>query len=191
MFRHPSLARSRPYKLSYLDIRRRSFSAINCHVAGLPPVSREIRAQQPQPPAFPARLLQEAPPRRLSPSPVMIGAPTHAICLHQTPREKTMHLLTSAGGGLGGLLRVHLLAVLVVPHTGRRGAVAAALAGADAETLVSTCGGVCSKWWWVAYRTILPWMAHETQYWSFRYILGTVYSEKTDASEISPAQISC
>jgi hypothetical protein len=37
------------------------------------------------------------------------------------------------------------------------------------------------------YRTILPWMAHETQYWSFRYILGTVYSGKTEASEISPA----
>lgn len=36
------------------------------------------------------------------------------------------------------------------------------------------------------YRTILPWIAHETQYWSLRYILGTVYSGKTDASEISP-----
>lgn len=34
-------------------------------------------------------------------------------------------------------------------------------------------------------RTILPWIAHETQYWSFKYILGTVYSGKTDASEIS------
>ena len=30
-------------------------------------------------------------------------------------------------------------------------------------------------------------MAHETQYWSFKYILGTEYSEKTEASEISPA----
>lgn len=30
-------------------------------------------------------------------------------------------------------------------------------------------------------------MAHETQYWSFRYILGTAYSGKTEASEISPA----
>ena len=29
-------------------------------------------------------------------------------------------------------------------------------------------------------------MAQETQYWSFRYILGTVYSLKTDASLISP-----
>jgi hypothetical protein len=37
------------------------------------------------------------------------------------------------------------------------------------------------------YRTILPWMAQETQYWSFRYILGTVYSGKTEASEMSPA----
>jgi hypothetical protein len=36
------------------------------------------------------------------------------------------------------------------------------------------------------YRTILPWMAQETQYCSFRYILGTVYSEKTEASEMSP-----
>ena len=38
----------------------------------------------------------------------------------------------------------------------------------------------------VAYRTILPWMAHETQYCSFRYIFGTAYSAKTDASEMSP-----
>lgn len=30
-------------------------------------------------------------------------------------------------------------------------------------------------------------MAQDTQYWSFRYILGTVYSGKTEASEISPA----
>ncbi|CAL3971669.1 unnamed protein product [Diplocarpon coronariae] len=29
-------------------------------------------------------------------------------------------------------------------------------------------------------------MAHETQYCSLRYILGTVYSGNTDASEISP-----
>ena len=32
-------------------------------------------------------------------------------------------------------------------------------------------------------------MAHETQYWSFKYILGTVYSGKTEASEISPVQL--
>lgn len=36
------------------------------------------------------------------------------------------------------------------------------------------------------YRTILPWMAQETQYWSFKYIFGTVYSGKTEASDISP-----
>lgn len=30
-------------------------------------------------------------------------------------------------------------------------------------------------------------MAQETQYCSLRYILGTVYSGKTEASEISPA----
>ena len=33
-------------------------------------------------------------------------------------------------------------------------------------------------------------MAHETQYWSFRYILGTAYSGKTEASEISPGSSS-
>jgi hypothetical protein len=38
-----------------------------------------------------------------------------------------------------------------------------------------------------SYRTILPWMAQETQYCSFRYIFGTEYSLKTEASEISPA----
>lgn len=32
-------------------------------------------------------------------------------------------------------------------------------------------------------------MAHETQYWSFKYILGTAYSAKTEASEISPAGV--
>ena len=29
-------------------------------------------------------------------------------------------------------------------------------------------------------------MAHETQYCSFRYIFGTEYSGKTEASEMSP-----
>ena len=38
----------------------------------------------------------------------------------------------------------------------------------------------------VTYRTILPWIAQETQYCNLRYILGTVYSGNTDASEISP-----
>jgi len=37
-------------------------------------------------------------------------------------------------------------------------------------------------------RTILPWMAQETQYCNFRYILGTVYSGNTEASEISPIE---
>jgi hypothetical protein len=32
-------------------------------------------------------------------------------------------------------------------------------------------------------------MAQDTQYCSFKYILGTVYSGKTEASEISPAQL--
>ena len=31
-------------------------------------------------------------------------------------------------------------------------------------------------------------MAQETQYCSFRYILGTVYSAKTEASEMSPRE---
>jgi hypothetical protein len=38
------------------------------------------------------------------------------------------------------------------------------------------------------YRTILPWIAQDTQYWSLRYILGTVYSAKTEASLISPGE---
>lgn len=38
------------------------------------------------------------------------------------------------------------------------------------------------------YRTILPWIAQETQYCSLRYILGTVYSAKTEASEMSPVK---
>jgi hypothetical protein len=39
------------------------------------------------------------------------------------------------------------------------------------------------------YRTILPWMAQETQYCNLRYILGTVYSGNTEASEISPVKL--
>jgi hypothetical protein len=31
-------------------------------------------------------------------------------------------------------------------------------------------------------------MAQDTQYWSFKYILGTEYSAKTEASEISPVK---
>lgn len=38
------------------------------------------------------------------------------------------------------------------------------------------------------YRTILPWIAQDTQYCSLRYILGTVYSAKTEASEMSPGR---
>lgn len=87
--------------------------------------------------------------------------------------------------GLAGLRGSELLAVLVVTNTGRRSTVAAAVPGANAEkrnvSLRIFGGGVE-----LAYRTILPWMAHETQYWSFRYILGTEYSAKTEASEISP-----
>jgi hypothetical protein len=35
-----------------------------------------------------------------------------------------------------------------------------------------------------AYRTIFPWMAQETQYWSFKYILGTAYSAKADGESL-------
>lgn len=45
--------------------------------------------------------------------------------------------------------------------------------------------------WRQTYRTILPWMAQETQYCSLRYILGTVYSAKTEASEMSPIEGMC
>ena len=44
--------------------------------------------------------------------------------------------------------------------------------------------------WTRTNRTILPWIAQETQYWSLRYIFGTAYSGKTEASEISPAESS-
>jgi hypothetical protein len=38
----------------------------------------------------------------------------------------------------------------------------------------------------LTHRTILPWMAQDTQYCSLRYIFGTEYSVKTEASEMSP-----
>lgn len=52
-------------------------------------------------------------------------------------------------------------------------------------------GAVVTLPWETTYRTILPWIAQETQYCSFRYILGTVYSWKTEASEISPGKDAC
>jgi hypothetical protein len=97
------------------------------------------------------------------------------------------------GGGasdLAGLKRVDLLAVLVEAHARRGSAVAAALAGTDTLWCVSNCRcawrEVLARAVAKTYRTILPWMAQETQYWSLRYILGTEYSAKTEASEMSP-----
>lgn len=56
--------------------------------------------------------------------------------------------------------------------------------------LLADLRGWCNICIWLreinAYRTIFPWIAQETQYWSFRYILGTAYLVKTEASEISP-----
>jgi hypothetical protein len=59
-------------------------------------------------------------------------------------------------------------------------------ASAHCITSVSNSRHVCPKLG-CSYRTILPWIAQETQYCSFRYIFGTEYSLKTEASEISPA----
>lgn len=104
----------------------------------------------------------------------------HASCLGAT-------------GGLAGLKGVDLLAILIETHAGRGSAVTAALAGADTWWCVSECvlraasgaRAVSLR----TYRTILPWMAQETQYWSLRYILGTEYSAKTEASEMSPVRV--
>ena len=57
---------------------------------------------------------------------------------------------------------------------------------ACASAQLNPCGHPSPEGDLSTYRTILPWMAQETQYCSLRYILGTVYSEKTEASEISP-----
>jgi hypothetical protein len=99
---------------------------------------------------------------------------------------------------LAGLKGVDLLAVLVEAHARRGSAVTATLAGTDTLWCVSKrhfeCAGqqdVIAPRGSETYRTILPWMAQETQYWSLRYILGTEYSAKTEASEMSPVWISC
>lgn len=92
------------------------------------------------------------------------------------------------GGSLGGLVGVDLLAIFVVPDSWGGSTVAATFSGTDTEGVELAGGGFlgdvgCTN------RTIFPWMAQETQYCSFKYILGTVYSWKTEASEISPANV--
>jgi hypothetical protein len=111
-----------------------------------------------------------------------------------------VHAMCLRGGtsDLAGLKRVDLLAVLVEAHAGRGSAVTATLAGTD--TLWCVSKSLCECAWQrevialcvvKTYRTILPWIAQETQYWSLRYILGTEYSAKTEASEMSPVWMSC
>jgi hypothetical protein len=95
-------------------------------------------------------------------------------------RDPQARLLATASD-LCRLLRHNLLSILVVPHPRGRGSVPAAFPRANARIVRL---GPDSKG--KTHRTILPWMAQETQYWSFRYILGTVYSAKTEASEMSP-----
>ena len=95
-----------------------------------------------------------------------------------------------------GLVWVDLLSVLVVSDTGRWQSVASSNTGTNSvKEIISPSVLIGSNLLAVrprihpialTYRTILPWIAQETQYCNLRYILGTVYSEKTEASEISP-----
>jgi len=111
------------------------------------------------------------------------------------PSDSQTPKLDLSLGGLGsGLVWVDLLSILVETNSWWGSTVSATFTGTDTmrellAMLVCYRNGSSTKVLLLAaltYRTILPWMAQETQYCSLRYILGTVYSGNTDASEISP-----
>jgi hypothetical protein len=92
---------------------------------------------------------------------------------HSTRLPNEVLLSSSACRCLGRLLWVDLLAILVVSNTWWGSAITTAFTGADTIHISISCEGECSE---CAYRTIFPWIAQDTQYCNFKYILGTVYS---------------
>lgn len=123
-------------------------------------------------------------------------SPTHAENFHPTiATNLTQHALPASSphpswmvnsslGRLRRLLRVDLLSIFVKPDSWRWGAVSTTFSRTN--TNIDRYGFRYGKGEGRPNRTILPWMAQETQYCSFRYILGTAYSGNTDASEMSP-----